>query len=183
MTVCIALFIAALMMAYNRLFDADYRDLVKELQVLLPTASQQVTCEQHIALWAPSSSPPFSTVSEKLREWPHEAYREHIVDMLRVAGASDTELDEARQRLIVRPSLVFRMGSDVWMVDSGMLLCVIVCQTARKVALADRGLRRPSNVMPTPLTTKPVSVYLHNDVCVRRDCRVDVIRTKVSGRA
>jgi hypothetical protein len=105
MTVCIALFIAALMMAYNRLFAADYRDLVKELQILLPTASQQVTCEQHIALWTPPSSPSYSTVSDKLREWPHEAYREHIVDMLRVAGVSDTELDETRQRLIVRAPL------------------------------------------------------------------------------
>ena len=36
----------------------------------------------------------------RLREWPHDAYREHIVDLLQRSGAAPSEVAELRERLI-----------------------------------------------------------------------------------
>lgn len=43
----------------------------------------------------------------RLREWPHDAYRDYIVDKLRQAGASPEEINDLRTRMIVRLRVCF----------------------------------------------------------------------------
>lgn len=62
---------------------------------------EQPSLLHKLHFWNPHSVPPKHVISERLREWPHDAHREHILKTMSAGGAPSAVVEATKSRLLV----------------------------------------------------------------------------------
>lgn len=112
LTIAIALGPVAILTAYYRMFRPDYRDAVKEYEIIIPDSLDELTCHHKLSVWRTSTLLTTPVSEKRLKDWPHRSEIDYILARMRLGGSPEAEVEATEARLMrARVTRLIELGA------------------------------------------------------------------------